>query len=114
MFMFIIYTLLFMFSSVGMFKFLWIAIQEGQMFGRYQKLLDWLYSKNLYNLEKFLGGCEVCFAHFVSIISFIIYNIFMREMELYLVRSWLNLVWYIVYVMTVWYLSFLTIKKPNK
>lgn len=111
--MFIVYTLLFMLSGVAMFKFMWLAIQEGQMLGKYQRFLTYLRNRGLYNLENFLGGCEMCFSHFMAIVSFILYNIFMREMDMYLVKSWLNIVWYLVYVCTVWYLSFLTIKKDK-
>lgn len=64
--MFLVYYIIFMVGTPCMYNFLWKAIQEGEMLGAWQKVLEWLYSQGHKSLEKFLGGCEVCFSHFIS------------------------------------------------
>jgi len=68
------------------------AIQEGQILGAWQKVLTKLYAKHD-NWEKFLGGCYMCFSHFIAILTFIPYAIFNLS------GWWLFL--YLLYVPTV-------------
>jgi hypothetical protein len=50
------------------------AIQEGQILGGWQRVLKYLYAKGFDNLEKFLGGCYMCFSHFMGIVTFVVYG----------------------------------------
>jgi hypothetical protein len=60
-----LFYILYIAATPCLYNFLWKAIQPGEMLGKWQKVLDWIwnYSKQL---EKFLGGCEICFSHFIS------------------------------------------------
>lgn len=61
----LIYSLGFLLAYMGFIKFLWVAMQDGQMFDMlfgFSKFRDYLYTKgNIGQLiEKALGGCEQC------------------------------------------------------
>lgn len=71
--MFLVYYLLFLIGTPCLYNFLWKAIQQDQMLGKWQDVLAWLYEQGYKNLEKFLGGCELCFSHFVSWLSLAIF-----------------------------------------
>lgn len=64
--MWIISQVVFALSGWAIFPFLYKAIQEGKMFGAWQKVLEKLYGKGWFNLSKFLGDCMICFAHCVA------------------------------------------------
>lgn len=62
-----------MLGTPCMYNFLWKAIQPGEMFGFWDKVWNWLYSKGYKNIANFLGGCEVCFSHCISWVSLIMF-----------------------------------------
>lgn len=113
MLIFILFTVLIMAANVGGYHFLWKAIQPGEMFGHWQRVLKWGYNKNEY-LERFLGGCQVCFAHFCAILGFIAYTIFMNVMDLDVIKGWLHAIWYLFYVSLVWWVGMMTIKETKE
>lgn len=64
--MWIVSQIIFALSGWAIFPFLYKAIQVGQMFGSWQKVLEKLYGAGWFNLSKFLGDCMICFAHCVA------------------------------------------------
>lgn len=116
---FLLYTVVFVLSTVGAYKFLSIAIQPGGFLGFWQHVLNWMYGKGWEYAEKFLGGCAICFAHFVSICSFFSYLLFMVScvgwlpIQNTIAKVVVSIIWYVVYVTTSWFLCSLTIKKEQ-
>lgn len=52
------------------FRLVWYAIQPGQIFGKWQHILeDW--DKKGYSIVKALGYCELCTAHLFAYVGFI-------------------------------------------
>lgn len=48
------------------------AIQQGRIFGKWQKVLEFLYaSKSLNFLEKPLGGCYICFSNLIAFLTIV-------------------------------------------
>lgn len=68
--MWLIFQIIFVLGAASGYLFLWKAIQRGQMFGKWQNVLDWLYGKGMKHLSMFLGDCVVCFAHFIAWVMF--------------------------------------------
>jgi hypothetical protein len=112
-FLFMMFTLMFVFSGAAFIKVLHISIQPFQwidsLFG-WQRMLNKLDQKNsilTHGLFKILGGCEVCFSHALSVIWFAGYctcsNVFLGFWVSSLASSTLsciivNIVWYLVFV----------------
>lgn len=114
MLVFILFTVFFMACNVGGYHFLWKATHHGEMFGAWQKVIDWLYGNNWIKLSDFLGGCRVCFGHFTSILGFIAYVAFMYNMDLYIIKGWLNVIWYLFYVAGTWWGCMMSINETKE
>jgi len=114
MLVFLLFTVFFMAANVGGYHFLWKAIQHGQMFGAWQKVVDYFYQHDWDNLSNFLGNCQVCFGHFCAILGFIAYVIFMNAMELYMVHGWVNIIWYLFYVAGTWWGCMVSINETKE
>lgn len=107
---FAIYTFIFILGSIGMFKFLLIATQEGQFLGKWQDALDWIYSKNR-NAAKLLGACPMCFAHLCSIIGFVVYVAMLWDIWVW--NWWQSAIWYFIFVGISWMGMVRTIPKQQ-
>lgn len=107
----LIYTVIFWIANVGAFKFLYTAIQPGQMLGKWQKVIDYVFEKGHHNAAKLLGECGMCFAHLISQIGFTAYCLFMTKCvgEWVTAPGWwaipVNIIWYVVYISIVWFFS---------
>lgn len=69
--MFLVANILMVLFMPCMYCFLWKAIQPGEMFGIWQRVIDKVYSFSP-NISDFLGGCQICFSHFCAWIAFAI------------------------------------------
>lgn len=96
---FAIYTFLFILGSMGIFKFLLIATQEGQFLGKWQVALDWVYARNRY-AAKLLGHCAICFAHLISILGFVVYVAMLWDIWVW--NWWQSIIWYFIFVGISW------------
>lgn len=117
--MFIVYTILFWLANIGMTKFLWAAIDNGQIIDvlfKWQNMLGDMYaskSLGIHLLGKFLGNCSQCFYHCVTILNFMLYCVFVNKFDTWMFTGiTTNIIWYIVYVSIGWWSS-LTINKPE-
>lgn len=97
---FILFTCMFILFAIGGFKFLYNAIQPGQMFGKYQEFLDWVYAKNI-GAAKLLGACAMCFAHLIAILVFILFVFFVD----WPLNWWQSIIWYLMFISIAWYFS---------
>ena len=53
------------------------AIQRDNIFGGWQRVLDWLYSKEkLRSFGKPLGDCYLCFSHMLACVFFAVFCVF--------------------------------------
>jgi hypothetical protein len=110
-FMYLLFTTAFVFAGAAFIKIAHISIQPMQwadaVFG-YQKMLNRLYDspKKLYNtlLFKILGGCEVCFAHFLAVLWFVGYVVCSTAILDYWVTDEVHHAWQTIIVNIVWYL----------
>lgn len=109
---FLLYTLLFWVGTACAARVAYFSIQPGQwvdsIFG-WQRMLDRLYASTQpwrRALEKILGGCEMCFSHFVAFCSFWLYVIFAHQVLHFWITSpvsgwgWkiiVNIIWYLLY-----------------
>lgn len=109
---FIIVTCFIIAANVAGYHFLLKAIQPGEMFGAWQKVIDGAYKVHPM-LSNFIGACFVCFAHLVAILGFIAYTVFMFEMDLHIVHGWLHALWYLFYVALTWYICIITLPKED-
>lgn len=108
---FAIYTLIFILGTIGVFKFLLIATQEGQFLGKWQNVLDWVYGKNR-NAAKLLGHCPMCFAHLCSIVGFGVYVAMLWDMWIW--NWWQSIMWYFIFVGISWMGMVRTIPKQEQ
>lgn len=69
--MFLIITILLFTSTPAIYNFLWKAIQRGEMFGAWQDVVEWVFGKGWHKVSDFIGGCQVCFAHFIAWLAYI-------------------------------------------
>jgi hypothetical protein len=110
---FAIIFFMFVLGSCGISWVMYMAIQEGELFGRWQNVLEKLYSSNHLLLEKFLGGCFKCFSHLWALFTFGLYVLF-YELFMETGFGWWYILLYILYVPTAILLSnlmFFTIEK---
>lgn len=118
MLIFLVFTAIFLIANIGMGKFMLIAISPEQMFDKifgWQDMLNRLYGGGKFQqlAGKFLGNCETCFLHFISIINFVFYFVFMivglHKWVCEISNSWqfwvITIIWYFVYVIIGWTLS---------
>lgn len=119
MILFLIFACVFWVATTGLFKFLLIATQYGQMLGKWQDVITWFFDRGHVNVAKLLGHCHICFAHFISILSYLSFLVFMKGV----VGFWLpatggwaipaNIIWYVVYVAIGWHFSIKEIPKDG-
>ena len=118
--MFVIYTILSLLGSASLVWMFYCLIQHGQLFDilfKWQNFLRKMDIKGTFKglvLYKILGGCELCFAHFVSVILFIPYCFIMLQFsfdQLILSKWYFWIFWYLVYVPINTNLSLFFIKK---
>jgi hypothetical protein len=78
--LFLLYTIV---AAIGtgcfIAEILWPSIQQDQIFGRWQNVLDNLSRKGYGDVAKFLGHCELCFSHFISVLSYIVFYLFCKH-----------------------------------
>lgn len=98
--MFWIITILYIITTPAVYNFLWKAIQPNEMFGAWQRVIDAVYGIGLHKLSDFIGGCQVCFAHFISWLAYIVWVCFTWN----IVGYWSLLLW-IPCVTFVWMLN---------
>lgn len=92
--MLILITILFIIATSGMTYVLYNMIQPGNLLEGWNKVLDRVYSYNKF-LEMFLGGCDKCFANFISQVSFIVYLIVQYHTDW---LGWWNvLIWFVYF-----------------
>lgn len=95
---FVLTILIFLFAAAGISWVMYSSIQEGEIFGKWQKVLDKLYGENPL-LEKFLGGCFKCFSHLWALFTFGTYVLF-YELYLDMHFGWWYLLHYMLFVPT--------------
>lgn len=102
---------IFLLFTVAMFHFVWKAIQPGAMLGKWQTALDWMYEHKMKGIAQMLGGCKMCFAHYMAIFGFVCFYVFTSNMELWIVKGWSsNIITYWVFVSISWFASLKTSK----
>lgn len=104
--MFLLTTLLFIIGNAALAFILYVSIQKDQIF---DLLFKW--QNNLRKLDisgtkvglvfyKILGGCLLCFSHFVSFIGFWLYLLFVLKLNAGFPAFWMWIIIYFVYVPT--------------
>lgn len=69
-------------------------IQEGQLLGGWQRVLDKVYAKNRF-LAMFLGDCDKCFSNFIAHVTLFIYLIIQYNNDFW---GWWDILLYFTYV----------------
>lgn len=87
--MFWILTIMYFVCAPAVYNFLWKAIQPDEMFGAWQKIIDWMYRRSE-NLAKFIGGCQDCFANFIAWLGYITWACFG---SLFIEWWWFTFLW---------------------
>jgi hypothetical protein len=92
--------ILFIFGAASFAWCAYKAIQDGEIFGAWQNVLNKLYERGYKTLEKFLGGCFTCFSHLWGIVFFIGWVLFC---EYFIQHSfaWWYILHYIIFVSSV-------------
>lgn len=120
---FLIFTLAFVLANAAFATLIWVSIQPEQWIDRlfgWQKMLNKIGMKPGFGNEflyKALGGCEFCFCHFITVICFVFYCLFMSnvigwfDVKSTWVQIVLNIVWYLLYNSMGTIFSFLFITK---
>ncbi|VXB02700.1 hypothetical protein [Chryseobacterium sp. 8AT] len=104
--MFIVTTLMFIIGNAALAFILYMSIQKDQIFDllfKWQNMLrkfDVAGTTNKLILYKILGGCLLCFSHFLSFIGFWLYLLFILELNAGLPAFWMWIIIYFVYVPT--------------
>lgn len=111
--LFALYTVIIIIANACSVKIMHALIQPDQLLGFWDKVLhkmDKSDSKVLNMLVKPLGWCELCFSHFLTVIGFVIYYLFMSQCDLWILNIYTSIIWYMVYVScgTILSLYFLT------
>jgi hypothetical protein len=92
---------------------LYEAIQTDEALGFWQeKVLEPLYAKKHFLLERFLGGCMKCFSHLISILAFPVFLFIQWKMDLWI--GWWNVALYFVLIPVSIILAQLLFKKLNQ
>lgn len=104
------YAGIFILFAVTLFKFLFTAIQEGQMLGKWQDVLDKIYSVNR-GLSMLLGACGMCFAHLISIVCFVLFVLFVPT---WILNWYQSVIFYPIFVTIAWFFAIKTIPKQPK
>lgn len=95
---FIVFSLIFWIGVAGFTFMLWVSIQPGNWAEKWQnKLRAWDLSGNEF-LYRVMGGCQVCFAHAVAQLSFLVYLAFFFCLELWSMGFLGGLIWYGLYI----------------
>jgi hypothetical protein len=98
---FLLYTLLALVANACVAKIIFFSIQDGQWL---DKLFNWQYRLRKWAegnkwWVKPLGYCEMCFAHLMAVLGFVLYSVFMSAAHLWVLHHWLlGVIWYLVYV----------------
>lgn len=122
--LFLITTLFFLAGTCFFAKVIYFSIQPDQwldsLFG-WQNMLERVGNKSDgWNavIHKALGGCEFCFSHFMSLITFTFYALVMvfclhlwPSFDTNIAQILFSLVWYLIYVSTGTVLATLTITR---
>jgi hypothetical protein len=122
--LFLITTLFFLAGTCFFAKVIYFSIQEDQwldsLFG-WQKMLERVGNKSGgWNaiIYKALGGCQFCFSHFISLLTFFFYALVMvfcfhlwPSFDTNIAQILFSLVWYLIYVSTGTVLATLTITR---
>jgi hypothetical protein len=101
--MFGIATILYIILTPAVYNFLWKAIQEGEMFGKWQLVVEWVWAKGYKKLSDFIGGCQVCFAHFIAWLGYVLWSVLCYEH-----LEWLVFVLWLGVVPFIWYLNLIS------
>lgn len=115
--MFIVTTIFFIIGNAALAFLLFMSIQKDQLFDKifnWQKMLrnfDLKGTTKGWALSKFLGYCELCFAHFISFIGFWFYLILVLLLDSGFKFWFIWVIWYFLYVPTTTILSLYFIKK---
>lgn len=85
-------------------KLLFYSIQDGQIFGKWQRVLEYL-DKSGYSIVKPLGYCEMCFSFWLAVLSWCVFFIVVPHS-----LGWYWLLHYCIYVsmsanMTLYFLT---------
>lgn len=83
------------------YVFLWKATQEGQIFGSWQSVLRQLNIKGHFKTAMLLGGCEICFAHFISWVAYAI-NISLLWDDWPMHGLWVNIIYALFFIAINW------------
>lgn len=89
------------------YVFLWKATQEGQIFEKWQSVLRYLNIKGYYKTAMLLGGCEMCFAHFIS---WVVYAINISLISTPINGIFANIVYALFFVAITWRICITQIK----
>lgn len=104
--MFIVTTLMFIIGNAALAFILYMLIQKDQIFDlvfKWQNMLrkfDLAGTTNKLILYKILGGCLLCFSHFLSFLGFWLYLLFILELNAGFPAFWMWIIIYFVYVPT--------------
>lgn len=115
--MFIVTTIFFITGNAALAFLLFMSIQKDQLF---DKIFGWQRMIRNFDikgtaagtlLHHILGGCELCFAHFVSFIGFWFYLILVHLLHSGFEYWIIWVIWYFLYVPITTILSLYFIKK---
>lgn len=96
--LFITYTILAWLAIASLTKVLHFSIQPGQWLDSWQKVLHKIDLSKYSSLSKPLGYCEMCFAHLLAFIGFIVYTAFVSSLNAWVLNWWQSIIWYMVFV----------------
>lgn len=98
--MLLITSILLLVFAPALYNFLWKAIQPDEMLGIWQRVIDWVYGKGWHKLSDFLGGCQVCFAHFIAWVGYVLWAILNYNQ-----LGWLVYLLWMGVVTVMWYVN---------
>lgn len=101
MIIFLLYTIVAVLANACMAKILHFSIQDGQWI---DTLFKWQYRLRKWAEKgkwwvKPLGLCEMCFSHFIAVMGFIIYCLFVNISGINALHHWF--LWFVTYCMYV-------------
>lgn len=80
--MWVVFQIIFLLGSMCGFVFLWNATRRGNFLYKWRKIPDFFYRKGHHEIADFLGECQICFAHFIAWLSFILNAVMLRNIWL--------------------------------